>query len=443
MSTSRDSTNLPLAEVAHLRTLVAQLQQERAAGLGQAAPALETEISRKQRAEAALRASEQQYQLLYNDNPSMYFTLSQEGTVLSVNRFGADQLGYRPDALIGQSVLKVFRPEDHQTVLGQLMVCASSPSKLFQWDIQKIRQDGARLWVRERARAIHDHDGRILILVVCEDITAQREAEEQMRRTTQALQTLIQMSPLTVMALDHTGETVTLWNQAAESMFGWTSAEVLGRPVPFLFLDQREESDRLFDEFLRQGHLSGIELRRKKRDGSPIDLALWATVVKDDRGRVTGTLGFLADITQRKRDYSLLQATINSTADGLLVVDRQGKVSSANQQFLQLWRIPDDLAHSRDDDALLAVRPSRAGELRRPRIQRRAGVRALFTPADPRSGNRRSGVELSRHHGAHPRRIIAARERGCDSILARSRLHAGPHVRAADTDGTGTRLSSI
>lgn len=190
MSLSRDSTNLPLAEVAHLRTLIAQLQQERAARLGQAAPALEAEVSRTQQAEAALRASEQQYQLLYNDNPSMYFTLSQEGAVLSVNRFGADQLGYRPEALIGQSVLKIFRPEDHQTVLGQLLVCASSPSQVFQWDMQKIRQDGTLVRVRERARAIHDQDGRVLILVVCEDITVHNQIEVSLRESERAIRAL-------------------------------------------------------------------------------------------------------------------------------------------------------------------------------------------------------------------------------------------------------------
>ncbi len=369
MSTSRDSTNLPFAEVVHLRTLVAQLQQERAARLEQAIPALEAEVSRKHQAEAALKATEQQYQLLYNDNPSMYFTLSQEGTVLSVNRFGADQLGYHAEALIGQSVLKVFLPEDHQTVLGQLIVCASSPSKLFQWDIQKIRQDGTRIWVRERARAIHDQDGRVLILVVCEDITVQRTSEEHMRRTTQALQTLVQMSPLAVMALDDSGETVTLWNQAAESMFGWTAAEVLGRPVPFLSSDQREESDRLFDEFLRQGYLSGVELRRRRRDGSPIDLALWATVLKDAHGIGTGTLGFLADITGRKQVESSLRdsedrwrALFEHAGVGIAQIGLDGQFLRVNarlcqtlgyasktlqQQTFQALTHPDDLEPNR------------------------------------------------------------------------------------------------
>ncbi|HYB20661.1 MAG TPA: PAS domain S-box protein, partial [Thermodesulfobacteriota bacterium] len=54
-----------------------------------------------------------------------------------------------------------------------------------------------------------------------------------------------------------------------------------------------------------------------------------------------------------EKSLSLLQATLDSTADGILVVDRKGKVTSFNQKFLSLWRIPDSLATLRDDEPLL------------------------------------------------------------------------------------------
>ncbi|MEZ4587805.1 MAG: PAS domain-containing protein [Gemmatimonadales bacterium] len=55
-----------------------------------------------------------------------------------------------------------------------------------------------------------------------------------------------------------------------------------------------------------------------------------------------------------ERSHSLLHATLESTADGLLVVDRAGRVSGYNTAFLRLWRIPTDLAEHRDDAKLLA-----------------------------------------------------------------------------------------
>jgi PAS domain S-box-containing protein len=57
---------------------------------------------------------------------------------------------------------------------------------------------------------------------------------------------------------------------------------------------------------------------------------------------------------QLRETLSLLSATLESTADGILVVDREGRVTSFNSKFAQLWRLPDGLLGSRDDDRLIA-----------------------------------------------------------------------------------------
>ena len=165
----------------NLRDTLETQVHERTAGLQQAVSELQKEVEQRQRVESALKASEQRYQALYEQNPFMYFTLTADGTVLSVNHFGANQLGYRKEDLLHQSIVKVFDVKDQPTVLKQLTDCAADPYKLFQWEIEKIRQDGTRLWVRERARAIRDQAGELLILISCEDITEHRAAEEQLR----------------------------------------------------------------------------------------------------------------------------------------------------------------------------------------------------------------------------------------------------------------------
>jgi len=161
--------------------------RERTAGLEQAITDLKQEVERRQLAESALKASEQRYQALYEQNPFMYFTLTVEGIVLSVNSFGADQLGYRKEDLIGQSIAKVFDAKDQQAMLTQLKTCAASPYTLFQWEVQKVRNGGTRLWVKERARAIHNQAGLIFVLVVCEDITAYAVTEALLRESEQAI----------------------------------------------------------------------------------------------------------------------------------------------------------------------------------------------------------------------------------------------------------------
>ncbi|MDN5941209.1 MAG: PAS domain S-box protein [Nitrospira sp.] len=96
------------------------------------------------------------------------------------------------------------------------------------------------------------------------------------------------------------------------------------------------------------------EYRVQRKDGSYLwildrGVALWA-----DDGTPLRMTGSESDITNSKRANSLLKATTNSIADGLLTIDPHGKVVSLNQRFLELWRIPQDLAERREDETLLA-----------------------------------------------------------------------------------------
>lgn len=128
-----------------------------------------------------LVVAEARYRTLYDHNPSMYFTLNAQGTILSVNHFGAEQLGYTVPELEGSSVLNVFHPADHPEVLRQLQECLQNPAKVYHWEIRKKRQDGSTLWVKEHARAVKNFQGAVVVFIVCEDITKHKAAEQALR----------------------------------------------------------------------------------------------------------------------------------------------------------------------------------------------------------------------------------------------------------------------
>jgi PAS domain S-box-containing protein len=130
----------------------------------------------------------ERYQALYEDNPSMYFTVDTSGTVLSVNRFGAEQLGYRVEELVGQPVLNIFHPADREPVRNQLENCLKNPDQAAQWEFRKVRKDGSVLWVREAARAVSVGDARELIMIVCEDITDRKLFEQELGEKTEKLE---------------------------------------------------------------------------------------------------------------------------------------------------------------------------------------------------------------------------------------------------------------
>ncbi|HSE83969.1 MAG TPA: PAS domain S-box protein, partial [Thermodesulfobacteriota bacterium] len=129
------------------------------------------DITERKQAEESLRNSEERYRALYENNPLMCFTIDTEGKILSVNQFGAEQLGHTAEELVGQSVLKVFYEEDKKAVLEQLTICLQNPTQIARWEFRKIRKDGKILWVREAARTIRDINDNTAVLIVCEDIT--------------------------------------------------------------------------------------------------------------------------------------------------------------------------------------------------------------------------------------------------------------------------------
>jgi PAS domain S-box-containing protein len=112
------------------------------------------DITQQKRAEEALRQSEEHWREVFEHNPVMYFIVSPTGTVLSVNGFGAAQLGCTPAELIGHSVLTVFLEEDWETVKDQLATCVKELGRSHSWEIRKIRKDGRVIWVSENAKAV-------------------------------------------------------------------------------------------------------------------------------------------------------------------------------------------------------------------------------------------------------------------------------------------------
>lgn len=143
------------------------------------------DISARQQAEAELHRrflqiqhSEERYRALYDDNPAMFFTVDVGGKILSVNQFGADQLGYKVEELVGQSVLNVFYEQDKLTAQQNLTAWLRNPEQIAPCELRKVRKDGTLLWVKELARVVRDSDGRPVVLIVCEDVTKSKQMEE-------------------------------------------------------------------------------------------------------------------------------------------------------------------------------------------------------------------------------------------------------------------------
>lgn len=151
----------------------------------------------RQRSEEALRLSEKRFHALYDDVPSMYFSVDRGGIVRSVNRFGATQLGYQPEELIGASVLKVFAAEDRDSVTDKLARAFQCKDSGSEWEFRKKRKDGSLIWVHEWVRIVDDQSGAPVALIACEDITDRKQAEQALQTSEQSIRRLYEITNAT------------------------------------------------------------------------------------------------------------------------------------------------------------------------------------------------------------------------------------------------------
>jgi PAS domain S-box-containing protein len=307
---------------------------------------------------SATNLRERHFQSLYDHNPSMYFTLSSDGTVLSVNRYGAEQLGHKPDDLIGRSVLTVFRPDDHKAVLAQLTVCTASPGQLFEWEIQKTRKDGTALWVKERAQAIHDPFGRELVLVVCEDITARRLTEDMVRENEERWRALFEHAGVGIAQLSLTGQFLRVNPRLCETL-GYSTKTLLHLTFQELtHPDDLETNVRFLKGLMSATRPSfSMEKRYRRIDDTWVWVNTTVSLVRTATQAPSYYIAVVEDISERKRSEEALrdnEQAIRSLQESIstpgLTVDQ--RVQTVLELGRRRFRLPIGIVTNVHDDHL-------------------------------------------------------------------------------------------
>jgi PAS domain S-box-containing protein len=142
----------------------------------------------------------------------------------------------------------------------------------------------------------------------------QGRLHEDLTRSRDALKAVVDSAPVPIYAFDNNGA-VTMWNPAAERLFGWTEAEVIGRPLPTVPPDRQAEFHALFERTRRGEALTAVEVRRQRKDGSPLELLVSTAPLRGADGTVQGFVNLSLDMTERKRAAE--------RAEGLALVSRE------------------------------------------------------------------------------------------------------------------------
>jgi len=257
--------------------------------------------------QAILRESEERYRTLLENVPVGIYrnTPGPQGQFLEMNRAHVEMYGCDSrEELMKVSVAELYADPGDRQRFSERLLQEGSVSRV---EIPLKKKDGTPFWGAVTARVVRDLSGQALYFDgMIEDITERKRAEEALRETSQTLQALVQASPLPIIILDSQAN-VKLWNPAAERVFGWSAQEAVGRPNPIVSEHEQKEFSGNFAA-VRQGEVfSGLEVRRRKKDGSLIDLSVSTALLRDTRNNIVGVMGICEDVTERKRAEEALR----------------------------------------------------------------------------------------------------------------------------------------
>lgn len=273
--------------------LIGNARQEKEAALK-----AEAELRRSQ---ARLLDSEREWREVFEHNPVMYFMVDADGTVLNVNSFGAAQLGYSVAELVGTSVLNVFLEDDRAFVRKCVAVCLETVGQSHTWEIRKIRKNGTLLWVRENAKTMRRSDGKLVVLVACEDVTERKRTEHALQQSEAYLAHAQELSHTGSFGWQvATGEII--WTAETFRIFGYDPASkpniqlVVERTHP----DDRAAVQRTIDQATSDGKDFEHEYRLLMPDGSVKQVHALARVTINTAGRLE-FVGAVTDVTAARQ----------------------------------------------------------------------------------------------------------------------------------------------
>jgi len=277
----------------------------------------------------ALRESEAHWKEVFEHNPTMHFLISADGSVVSVNEFGASQLGYSVSELVGQQVLALFVEPDRELVRSNLAACQAAPGRSHVWEARKRRNDGSIVWVRENAKFVQWGASDPIYLVSCEDITERKGIEEAVRRSQDNLLEAQKLGRIGSWSIDVSGGVNGAMTASPEMLRIFGLDPEKGELTPALVMERVHPDDRAFIDALTERRVRAradfeYDYRIVLPGGAIKRLHSISHPVIGDDGALLEHVGTTMDVTDRKR----AEEAARRSQDNLLEAQRLGRIGS-------------------------------------------------------------------------------------------------------------------
>ena len=320
-----------------------------------------TEIVTLRNTERALHESEKLFREVFNNANDAIFLheVNPEGPgkYIQVNDVAIRWLGYTRDEFLTMPPHDIVPEPVFSGVMPETMKRLIENGQATFESVHQ-RKDGSTYPV-EVSTHIFMFNNRQVALSIVRDITERRKAEIALRKSEYRYRSLFEGVPIGLYRTTPSGQILDI-NPVLVHLLGYPNREMLMTvSVPDLYMNSGERN-RWLAQIEREGIVRDFEVQLRKYDGTIIWVRDTGKAVRDDSGQAVYYNGNIEDITDIHRAEEeiqfknvILSTQQETSLDGILVVDENGKILSFNRHFIELWGIPDDVIASRSDERVL------------------------------------------------------------------------------------------
>jgi len=335
-------------------------------------------------ADEVIRKQERTLSVALSQLPTILWTTDDELRFTGAAGAGREVLADADQDVRGLSLFAYFKttdPEFGPIAAHRRALAGESVTYEVVWEGRTFQSHVEPL--RDADESIHG------VIGIAFDVTPRKDAERELERSVSLLEATIDATADGILVVDSAGRMVHVNSRFVDL---WD--------IPDEIADSQDESraiafvlEKLKDPAAFVKKVMTVYAQPSAVSHDVLELLDGRRIERDSRpqvvdGRTVGRVWSFRDVTERERaerereeSLSLLRATLEATADGVLVVDREGKIVSYNRKFVEMWGLPESIVSSRDDSQAIAFV---LGQLRDPeRFVKK--IRELYDQPDAQS----------------------------------------------------------
>jgi PAS domain S-box-containing protein len=256
------------------------------------------DITERKRTRSALTREIEERRRIFETSQDLILVTDRKGNYVQVSPSAVSILGYKPDEMIGRSAVDFIYPEDLDPTRNEMRL-ARRGRMMRNFECRYVHKDGrvvALIWMGAWSEPVERH------FFIGRDMTESKKAQEELLESEQMARTIIDTALDAFVQMDENGVVVD-WNTQAETIFGWSRHEAVGRSLADLIVPQQHRARHQagLARFLSSGESAILgrrfEIEAQRHDGREIKVELSVTALPRRSGFLFN--GFMRDLTDK------------------------------------------------------------------------------------------------------------------------------------------------